>query len=667
MILIRSGLACAAVISSTAGLTTDLSNNAWRERPITKVIGLLKDMSMQLKKEADEDTDMYEKLTCWCTENDQEKTKAIELGNERIASLTASIEGYSAQSSQCETQIKTLSKKGEQLSSALEEATGIRSKEQAEFEAEEQESISTIGSLKSAVETMAKSQGGASLLQLQSKLQHHMRRNTGFLRQQHLSALALLQQQGALSRGSQPASGQIFGILSQMKESFEQNLASAQKDEAKAKEEFESLKAAKTAEIKATASLSDTKSVELADASDKKAMAKQDLKDTQAKLKADTEFLLNLKLKCQKADQEYEARQKMRMDEITAVAETIQILTNDEAQQTLSKSQTFMQTSFLQLRSTSGVRAMRARRESSMFREKAARLLQKTGVKLHSTQLVAFAAMTRAGVFDKIREKMTKLIAELKKTKIGEEKEKNTCQSQLKQNARDVKAKTTDKADSEQEIADLESLLGKLTDDIESAKAAIMSTQVEMKNADMNREAESKDFQVTVQDQRATQTILAKALQRLKEFYERKALLQSSEYQNPPEQAEYKKSGGASGVLAMLEHILNESKELEKKALEAENEANQAYETFVKDSNAAISALSKDIVSKKEAMAKADQEKVEYSEDLKQTVNDLLKLGEFAAALHQDCDWLLKNFDERQSALQEEIDALNGAMAILHG
>lgn len=301
-----------------------------------------------------------------------------------------------------------------------------------------------------------------------------------------------------------------------------------------------------------------------------------------------------------------------------------------------------------------------------MLREKAARLLQKTGLKFHSTQLVAFAAMTRADAFEQIREKMAKLISELKKTKTEEEKDKNTCIDQIKQNVKDVKAKTSDKADNEQQLADLESLLGQLKEEIESATAAVKTTQVEMKNAGMEREAENQDFQVTVQDQRATQTILAKALQRLKEFYERKALLQSSAYQDPPEQATYKKSGGASGVLVMLEHILNESKRIEKKALENENEANQAYETFVKDSNEAIKALGKDIVSKRQATAKADQEKVEYNEDLKQTVNDLLKLGDFAAALHKDCDWLIKNFDARQTALGEEIDALNGAMVILH-
>merc|ERR1719504_172787 len=46
-----------------------------------------------------------------------------------------------------------------------------------------------------------------------------------------------------------PQSGQIFGILEQMKEDFEVNLSEAQKSEAKAKSEYESLKAAKEDEI----------------------------------------------------------------------------------------------------------------------------------------------------------------------------------------------------------------------------------------------------------------------------------------------------------------------------------------------------------------------------------------------------------------------------------
>ena len=41
---------------------------------MSKVITLLKDMLKQLEKEADEDQEVYEKFSCWCTTNDKETT-----------------------------------------------------------------------------------------------------------------------------------------------------------------------------------------------------------------------------------------------------------------------------------------------------------------------------------------------------------------------------------------------------------------------------------------------------------------------------------------------------------------------------------------------------------------------------------------------------------------
>merc|ERR1719388_753475 len=54
-----------------------------------------------------------------------------------------------------------------------------------------------------------------------------------------------------------PASGEIFGMLQQMKETFETNLANAQKEDAESQKEYEDMKAAKEAEIKAGTELSD--------------------------------------------------------------------------------------------------------------------------------------------------------------------------------------------------------------------------------------------------------------------------------------------------------------------------------------------------------------------------------------------------------------------------
>jgi len=67
------------------------------------------------------------------------------------------------------------------------------------------------------------------------------------------------------------------------------------------------------------------------------------------------------------------------------------------------------------------------------------------------------------------------------------------------------------------------------------------------------------------------------------------------------------------------------------------------------------------------AKAKADKAKVEASADLAHTIDDLLKLGEYNAALHQDCDFLLKNYEVRQSSRAEEIESLKNALAIFSG
>merc|ERR1719161_1024545 len=144
----------------------------------------------------------------------------------------------------------------------------------------------------------------------------------------------MLQQSG---EAHAPQSGAIFGILKQMKESFETNLASQTTEETSAKETFASMKASKEEEIKAATELIDSKTAELADTDEKNVASKEDLVDTQNTVDADTKFLANLKDKCDSAQADYNARSKVRNDEIQAVAEAMEILTGDDAKDLLLK------------------------------------------------------------------------------------------------------------------------------------------------------------------------------------------------------------------------------------------------------------------------------------------------------------------------------------------
>merc|ERR1719235_2466836 len=83
-----------AVMLCTSGLESILSRDAdlsLKERPVAKVVRMLKDMLAELNKELEDDKAVYEMLTCWCETNEKEKTKAIEEGEAKIAQLEADI------------------------------------------------------------------------------------------------------------------------------------------------------------------------------------------------------------------------------------------------------------------------------------------------------------------------------------------------------------------------------------------------------------------------------------------------------------------------------------------------------------------------------------------------------------------------------------------------
>merc|ERR1719252_550947 len=104
------------------------ADNADKNRPVSKVITLLKDMVAQLEKEAEEDEEVYEGMGCWCETNDKEKTKSIADAEQHIADLTAAIEEFTSKSAQLNTQVSHLTAEVARNGQALDQATALRTK-----------------------------------------------------------------------------------------------------------------------------------------------------------------------------------------------------------------------------------------------------------------------------------------------------------------------------------------------------------------------------------------------------------------------------------------------------------------------------------------------------------------------------------------------------------
>merc|ERR1719271_653774 len=219
-------------------------------------------MLKQLEKEAEEDEEIYDQLACWCETNDKEKTKSIGDAESKIEQLTTAIEDLTAGSARLNTEIKNLEKEVAENQEALDQATEIRQKELAEFNAEEKDLLGSISALKSAVTVLSK-HNSASLLQIgsmsaittgvQAAMQIHADLLKGvFTHKQRRAVAAFLQSpqdyfdaEPTFKQSYAPQSGEIFGILKQMKETFETNLKQTQKDEQNNQKAYEELKAVK--------------------------------------------------------------------------------------------------------------------------------------------------------------------------------------------------------------------------------------------------------------------------------------------------------------------------------------------------------------------------------------------------------------------------------------
>merc|ERR1719265_1624066 len=191
------------------------------------------------------------------------------------------------------------------------------------------------------------------IARMASSLQAVLRKHGDTLRphQQKAFAAFIAAPEIVLLQQRAPQSGEIFGIMSAMKESFETNLAASQKEEAENQSAYDDLKSAKEGEVSAGQELIDTKTQELADTDEKKATSQQSLEDTTETLAADKKFLAELKEKCKNVDQEYEERTKSRQLEIGAVSKALEFLNSDEAHALFSS--TFSAASFLQTESRS--------------------------------------------------------------------------------------------------------------------------------------------------------------------------------------------------------------------------------------------------------------------------------------------------------------------------
>merc|ERR1719253_1748453 len=165
-----------------------------------------------------------------------------------------------------------------------------------------------------------------------------------------------------------PQSGQIVGILKQMKEEMEGSLAKAVEDEASAASGFAELKASKQQEQEIATTAIETKQGRSGELAVAVVQAADDIEDTQKEVADSEKFAKTLESSCGTKEAEWAEREKMRSEEIAAISDAIGILNDDDALDVFKKAMPSAlveeKAGFLQ---RSGSRASRAQKAKAIL------------------------------------------------------------------------------------------------------------------------------------------------------------------------------------------------------------------------------------------------------------------------------------------------------------
>lgn len=622
LFLVFSGVPSQVVASAAA----EPSAVGAAKSPIDKVVTLITEMKTQCVKDGEEDTEAYDKYKCWCETTEQEKNDAIAAAEAKLEELNGFLEKAVAKEGELKTEISALEEDIAKDKEALDSATSMRDKENKEFLAEEADAKETLGLLSEAISVLSKVQllqkkgagkkkTAAALLQVRniarkvspkfpSVLQKDLYDMLGSLEnveQEHLGAVflprgraaALEQSWKNLRRreGSLPwikseeqigkeakpndlkgaaagaksynaRSGNILGLLKNMGDNTARDLASAQKEELEALKAFQTLQAAKLAEIDAATKQKDAKELALSDLMDKMAKAKEDVEATTSALDADRQFLEETLKSCKKEDEEYAKRSKVRNEEIVALGETLDILTGDEARSLFDKTISFLQ---LGTDSQASQAAAQERAKNSAMQ----RILS-AAKKNKNWALASLAVRVRLDAFTKVKAAMDKMLAELKAQQKAEYEKWETCKKDLDETEDKIKEGLNTKDDLDQKHTGLSNTIEELTTDIDTLSKEVADMEVSLKQAGEERKAKNGLYQQSVNDQRATISILNMAEARLKKFYIPKAgLVQIRNHiQAPPPPKPsanaYEKSANSGGVMQLLSTVIADAESVER-------------------------------------------------------------------------------------------------------
>merc|ERR1719281_183769 len=671
--------------------------------PIRKVVKLMQEMQKEIEVQKASEKALFEKFMCICTEYPPELRESIEAGTKNVDLLTSKIEEESANKEKLEQELIGHKQEKGSAEKDLSQATMLREKETAEYEATIASTTASVDALGKAVASLSKGATSAMLQQSGGVPQlQALVETSNFVSSFDRERVIAFLTGNTASSDSSPGSGEVVGILKQMKADMEATLVEAEKSEKIAAQGYADLKAAKDKEIEVASESIEAKEKKSGEFEVSIAQSTDALDDTKSEIKDSQAMLSLLESTCEERTKEWQGRIKMRDDEIAAISEAITILNDDDALDVFKKAVPAAAASgFLQTRHGKSFAVQGLEKAVEIVKD-ALKIPKSHKTKLEllmykmKTQL-RYAQSSNAKEFPDMTgvAKMTEdMIAVLKSEMEADEEKKEWCTTELEKSEAELTRKQEILDQQKAAISQTEDEISGVSDEIKTLETEIVEIDKEVAGSAEQRKKEHAEYTENGQMTEVAVSLVEKAKNRLQKFYNptlykappkkegsmedkitasyaafiqrHSSVKQPKAMPDLPELPKYEKQN-SGGIVHLLDDIV---KQLEMDKVESGSEektAQKEYVEFMADAQVNRAQDAKSVVQAKAKKAELEKRLVVLKEDAGTMSEEVYQAHQLIGEVHSACDFVLDTFKERAAARAGEIESLENAKSVLNG
>merc|ERR1719353_703415 len=500
-------------------------NEESKVTPIQKVLTLMEEMKAKgIAAKNDEET-KFSAFSQWCQNTKKAKTGEITAGEEKMEMLTAEIQKAAVLISQLTDRILELEEDVGRWKKDEKSATTVRDSERADFTAtvtDYTESIDAVTEAISVLKKQAYDKKQADLIQ-SSLIQVRSLKLVPADSKKTLTSF--LQQDPELAYDAPEAnayefqSGGVVDMLEKLQDEFSSKKTDLEKEELAAQQGFEQIMQQLADEIENAQFEISKKTKHRAQTQQDKAEFEGDLAQTTADRNEDQKYLDDTVALCTQKTSDFEARQKLRGEEIDAISKAIEIISS----QAVAGSGDKHLPALMQLRKKAGALAQLRSSQKNPAMEKVVSFLNEQARKSGSRLLSEMALNAQANPFGKVKKMIKDLMTKLMEEATSETEHKGWCDTELTTNKQTRDKKTADINELNSNIEDLTATIAQLSQDIADLTAAVQELDAAVAKETQERHENKASNTQTVKDAKAAQVAIEQAMAVLKDFYAKSA------------------------------------------------------------------------------------------------------------------------------------------------